>query len=104
MELKSRLDQVGWCRPLLTWGGSRELIGVLQSRSDTFVPRPGILARPQAHLTRLEADARRGLADVAGLTSLSVRCLSSYLNFSASFSDMQAGQARREKHSGESPD
>jgi len=35
----------------------------------------------------LEADIRAG----AGLTSLSVRCLSSYLNFSASSSDMQAG-------------
>jgi hypothetical protein len=70
----------------------------------TFVFRVGIFHRPPAHLTNLGADGRefvRGSLG-AGLTWLSVRCLSSYLNFSASSSDMLAAeQARHLMHAGE---
>ena len=86
-----------------------------QSVSATFVLCPGILPRTRPHLTVLEAvglccflqaDLPRdrwfrlkkqlgsgmapGPSAEGRLTCLSVRCLSSYLIFSASFSDQQA--------------
>src|ERR1017187_3748982 len=52
----------------------------------TFVPRRGIFPPTRTHLTNLGGGGRT----VGGLTCLSVRCLSSYLIFSASSSDNQA--------------
>ncbi len=50
-----------------------------------FHGRRGIFLEGRSHLTRLGASVGGG-----GLTCLSVRCLSSYLIFSASSSDQRA--------------
>jgi hypothetical protein len=58
----------------------------LQSPSPTFVPGRGIFPHAPPHHSNFEAVERGG----ASLDMLSVRCLSSYLFFSASFGYKQA--------------